>query len=433
MRYVWPTLLTCVLACSFFAYSPSLAQTAWSKHGPPVLNPGPPDSWDSHGAAIVSIMKDEGMYKAWYVGIDDHDIGRIGYATSIDGITWDKDTDHNPVLDVGDPGEWDEFNVDHASVLKIASEYQMWYNGEDDSSSRIGRATSPDGINWNRDFDHNPVLDLGPPGSWDDSEVLHPNVLFDGATYHMWYNGFGLSAQRTGYAFSDDGIAWFKHPDNPVMDIGDPGDFDDYMLVLCAVIWRNGKYRMWYGGGDGTNEDNWYFRVGYATSPNETDWIKSEDNPVLDVGGPGNWDSLGVVTSAVLFDSEEQIYKMWYGGLNESEVQTGYATSVPATGVDDETEEPAQTSAITLDFPNPFRPDAKISYSLPAKAEVRISIANVLGQRVAVLVDEEKAEGVYNTSWDGKSSSGRVVESGVYLIRVESGEYVGSSKLLLTR
>ena len=43
----------------------------------------------------------------------------------------------------------------------------------------------------------NPVLDVGPAGSWDSYEVLKPNILFDGNEYKMWYSGYdGLSPKR---------------------------------------------------------------------------------------------------------------------------------------------------------------------------------------------------------------------------------------------
>ena len=54
----------------------------------------------------------------------------------------------------------------------------------------------------------NPVLDLGASGTWDDSGVGGPVVLFDGTDYQMWYHGFDGSNSRIGYATSTDGIAW---------------------------------------------------------------------------------------------------------------------------------------------------------------------------------------------------------------------------------
>ena len=73
----------------------------------------------------------------------------------------------------------------------------------------------------------NPVLEFGPNGTWDDAAVLNPAVLFDGTRYQMWYTGYDGSTKRIGYATSTDGIVWEKHPDNPVLDLGTSGTWDD--------------------------------------------------------------------------------------------------------------------------------------------------------------------------------------------------------------
>ena len=83
----------------------------------------------------------------WYEG----DNG-IGYATSADGIIWIKDSLHNPVLEPGPPGSWDEMQINQASVLFKDNIYHLWYSGVDFfNDNRIGHATSPDGINWTKD------------------------------------------------------------------------------------------------------------------------------------------------------------------------------------------------------------------------------------------------------------------------------------------
>jgi Mg-chelatase subunit ChlD len=64
----------------------------------------------------------------------------------------------------------------------------------------LGYATSIDGVNWNK-YSENPVLDVGPPGSWDDSFLTIPTVLYDGLGYHIWYTGFDGSNYRIGFAY----------------------------------------------------------------------------------------------------------------------------------------------------------------------------------------------------------------------------------------
>lgn len=411
--------------------SPSLSQTDWTKHGSPILDVGGPSDWDSHGAGILCVLKEGGTYKAWYVGIDAADVGRIGYATSPDGITWVKDVANNPVLDLGSPGSWDDSNVDHASVVKVGSTYHMWFNGEDATSARIGHATSPDGINWTKDAANNPVVDLGGMGDWDESEVLHPAVYHDGVTYHMWYNGFGQSAQRTGYATSPDGVNWTKDDvHSPVLGVGAPGEFDDFMLALQAVIWKDGEYQMWYGGGDGTDGDTKYFRVGYATSPDGFTWTKSTQNPVLDVDPSSAWDSVAVITSAVIYDADDMVYKMWYGEIGDGLIRTGYATSSPSLDVGDDIKfDLPNRYELAQNYPNPFNPATDISFSLPVAGRVRVTVHNILGRKVAVLTDSWYPSGTHTVKWDATGHA-----SGVYFYRLQTDDgFVDTRKMLLVK
>ena len=92
----------------------------------------------------------------------------------------------NPVLDPGPNGTWDDDGVSQPTVLFNGTEYQMWYDAGDGSHSRIGYATSADGIVWQK-HPNNPVLDIGASGTWEDNHVAGPTVLFDGTEYHMWY------------------------------------------------------------------------------------------------------------------------------------------------------------------------------------------------------------------------------------------------------
>lgn len=64
-------------------------------------------------------------------------------------------------------------------------------------------------------------------------------------------------------------------------------------------------------------------------------------------------------------------------------------------------------------YPNPFNPTTTFSYSLPARMEVRLEIFNLLGQRVATLVDGTQTAGLQNITWDARS-----LASGTYLYRI---------------
>jgi len=128
---------------------------------------------------------------------------------------------------LGAPGAWDDYHVSGPSVLYEDGTYKMWYTGNDGSNTRIGYATSPDGIVWTK-YAGNPVLDLGAPGAWDDVNVFDPSVLFEAGTYKMWYAGYDDSTWRIGYATSSATIA--IRTDKLTYHKGDP------MTVYADVI-----------------------------------------------------------------------------------------------------------------------------------------------------------------------------------------------------
>jgi len=248
------------------------------------------------------------------------------FATNALGQTkWTK-YEGNPVLDLGAPGDWDDFHLSNPFVLFEDGIYKMWYSGTNAPNARIGYATSPDGITWTK-YEDNPVLDLGAPGEWDDLLVGDPFVLFEDGTYKMWYSGQNGPNDRTGYATSPDGITWTRYAGNPVLNLGESGEWDDYHAYTPSVLFEDGTYKMWYSGHDGS-----YHRIGYTTSPDGIVWTKYEGNPVLDLGAPGAWDDVDIRDPFVLFD--DGTYKMWYSGGNGdgSNWLIGYATSRATPG-----------------------------------------------------------------------------------------------------
>ena len=71
-------------------------------------------------------------------------------------------------------------------------------------------------------------------------------------------------------------------------------------------------------------------------------------------------------------------------------------------------------------YPNPFNPSTIIPYHVPTAASVRLEVFNVLGQRVATLVDEERSAGVHPAAWNATDAAGRPVGAGVYFYRLSS-------------
>ena len=82
-------------------------------------------------------------------------------------------------------------------------------------------------------------------------------------------------------------------------------------------------------------------------------------------------------------------------------------------------------------YPNPFNPGTVIPYELAADGYVRLEVFNLLGQRVAVLVDGEMGVGRYTAEWDARDASGQGVAAGVYVYRLTVGGGVATRRMTL--
>jgi len=79
-------------------------------------------------------------------------------------------------------------------------------------------------------------------------------------------------------------------------------------------------------------------------------------------------------------------------------------------------------------YHNSFNPTTTIKYELPKAAMVRLSVYDMLGREVSVLVDERKDAGVHEVKFDGSN-----LASGVYLYRLQAGDFVQARKLVVVR
>jgi hypothetical protein len=92
---------------------------------------------------------------------------------------------------------------------------------------------------------------------------------------------------------------------------------------------------------------------------------------------------------------------------------------------------------LSQNYPNPFNSSTTIRYALPQDSRVRLRVFNVLGQEVAMLLDEEVAAGYHTVDWNGTGSAG-ILGSGVYLLRVSAiggngVEYGAVRKLMMVK
>jgi len=85
-------------------------------------------------------------------------------------------------------------------------------------------------------------------------------------------------------------------------------------------------------------------------------------------------------------------------------------------------------------YPNPFNPATAVRYELPKSEHVKLTVFNLLGQKVAILVDQIQPAGRHTAVWDARNDAGRPVSSGLYLYRIQAGDsYSDVRKMLLVR
>ena len=87
--------------------------------------------------------------------------------------------------------------------------------------------------------------------------------------------------------------------------------------------------------------------------------------------------------------------------------------------------------ALGQNYPNPFNPSTVIPYQIPASAHVRLEVFNLLGQRLATLVDGVRSAGAHTAQWDATDAAGRAVGAGVYIYRLSGGGVSVSRRMVL--
>jgi len=103
----------------------------------------------------------------------------------------------------------------------------------------------------------------------------------------------------------------------------------------------------------------------------------------------------------------------------------------PATGVSG-SGFPPMTHSLTV-RPNPFNPTCRIAFGIPEAGPVLLTVHDLCGRLVATLADEDHEDGVCVESWDGRNDLGHEVASGIYFARLQAGEFMTTTKMLLLR
>ena len=89
--------------------------------------------------------------------------------------------------------------------------------------------------------------------------------------------------------------------------------------------------------------------------------------------------------------------------------------------------------SLSQNYPNPFNPETEIRFSIPEENEVSIVIYDIIGKEVNRIVHSFMKPGIHKVVWDGTSSTGAQVGSGIYFYRIDAGNYINQKKMMLIR
>lgn len=202
------------------------------------------------------------------------------------------------------------------AVLKEREKYRMWISWRPKKS--LALVESADGVQWSE-----PEIVLGPnPASGWEQDINRPVVVKRPDGYHLWYTGQTEGKSRIGYARSDNGKTWTRCCPQPVLSPDQPWE---KVAVMCPhVEWDQPSklFRMWYSGGEQYEPD----AIGYATSPDGTNWTKLPANPIFKGNQTNAWEHYKVTACQVVHHAG-WFYMFYIGFRDIDHAQIGLARS----------------------------------------------------------------------------------------------------------
>lgn len=203
-----------------------------------------------------------------------------------------------------------------------------------------------------------------------------------------------------------------RYEDGTTLQNGDEiGVFSDSGFCVGAVAWEGVNTAITVWGDDSQTDSTDGFVAGDTLRFRI--WRQSEDKEYAAI---------------VSFQSsEQQIYK-----ANGLSILSDLIANDITTTIQNETDSPQPTEyLLTQNYPNPFNPETTIRFELPEAGETKLTIYNITGQVIRILVNEYRQAGRFEVSWNGKNDSGKNVPSGLYIYKLEAGKRITISKKML--
>jgi len=259
----------------------------------------------------ISVLKEGDLFRMWFSWRPKQSIALV---ESKDGMHWSQP----PRIVLGPRREtgW-ESDLNRPVVIKREDGYHLWYTGQSRGRSRIGYATSPDGVVWKRMSD-SPVL--SPDKPWEKVAVMCPDVIWDADAkiFRMWYSGGEqYEPDAIGYATSSDGMTWTKLEGNPVFQSDPSAEWEKYKVTACQIVQQDGWYVMFYIG----FRDVDHAQIGVARSRDGlSHWQRLPANPIIRPG-LDKWDHDACYKPYAILDGQRWL--LWYNGRHGGAEQVG--------------------------------------------------------------------------------------------------------------
>ena len=211
----------------------------------------------------------------------------------------------------------------------------------------------------------------------------------------------------------------------------------DFTTSNAATPTQNGStnIRGVYGDGSGgmyvVEEGNhriMYFAnaASLANGPNATNVLGQADFVSNAAVTPPTASSFNFPNSMIFDNINNQIWVADAG--NNRVLRFDLNPAGPTTGVTLVPGQRPTAYALAQNYPNPFNPSTTIAFQVPVAGHVTLAVFDVLGRRMATLVDERKDAGSYTVRFDGAG-----LATGVYIYRLTSGQFTQTRKMLMMK
>jgi len=303
-------LLLSLIAFATIRYAPPFGD--WQRmSGEPIMRPRGND-FESAGVFNPAVVKRGNQFVMLYRAQDKNGTSRLGYATSSDGIEFNRRA--VPVMEPATNYERDG-GLEDPRLVKINDTYYLTYTGYNKKDAQLCLATSTNLINWERQG----VILPAYKGRWNVGWTKAGAMLSQKINGKYWMYFMGDADKRPnqmGVAYSDDLVHWIEPLDRPVLERR-PGYFDSYVVEPGPppVMTRDGILMVYNGAND---------RTVYATGwvlfdkNDPTKVLARSEKPIF--SAQKEWEKTGQVPNVVFVQGMVRDGNRWlfyYGGADK--------------------------------------------------------------------------------------------------------------------